>query len=253
MTKRTLALTVGATVLAANSALADGPRYPSRDAPVACCEATWNGFYLGGSVGVAASITRQTDIITRPPPPAAPPPPPEVDPFDGLAGRGFLGSVVIGYDRQVGPGIVIGVFTDYDFTDAEFTHTNNLRETIRVNDIWSVGARIGLVRDCCALWYVTAGYTNADFKYHLADTTTYNFNSRLDGWFTGIGVEQQIGRGLALKLEYRYGRFEDSSFSFVDGGGSRHDVTKEPELHSVRLGLAYKFDLGRGRDIVPLK
>jgi opacity protein-like surface antigen len=98
---------------------------------------------------------------------------------------------------------------------------------------------------------VTGGFTNAGFKYHFTDTAAFNFNSRIDGWFAGIGAEQQIGRGFALKLEYRYSRFEDTSFSFVDGGFSRRDITKEPELHNIRLALTYKF--GLGREIVPLK
>ena len=245
MTKKLMVLAFGGAVFMASPALADG--YSLKDKPVACCEANWNGLYVGAGIGVAAFITKQTDVVT---PPAGPPDP---DPSDGVAGRGLLGTVAIGYDRQVAPGVVIGVFADYDFANAEFTHDNSITENIRLNDIWSVGGRIGLVSNCCALWYVTGGYTNAGFKYHFADTATYNFNSRVGGWFTGIGAEQQIGRGLALKLEYRYSRFEDTRFSFVDDLSSQHDITKEPEVHTVRLGLTYKFDLHRGRDVVPLK
>ena len=245
MTKKLMALALGgAAVLMASPALADG--YAAKAAPVACCEANWNGIYVGAAIGVAAFITKQTDVVT---PPGAPP---GIDPFDGVAGRGFLGSVAVGLDRQIAPGIVVGIFADYDFTDAEFNHTNGINEKIRMNDIWSVGARVGLARSCCALWYVTAGYTSADFKYHFADTASYNFNTRVGGWFAGLGAEQQIGRGLALKLEYRFSRFDDTSFSFVDGGGARHDVTKDPELHTIRLGLTYKFDVHTPR-AVPLK
>ena len=234
----------GAAVFSANPALADG--YAQKAAPATCCASNWSGFYVGAGVGVAAFITKETDVIT---PPAAPP---VNDPFDGLSGRDIMGTVAIGLDRQVAPGVVIGIFADYDFTDAEFTHANALTESIRLRDIWSVGGRVGLVRDCCALWYATAGYSSTEFRHRLADFATYSFNDRLDGWFAGLGVEQQIGRGLALKLEYRYTRFEDTSFSFTDFGGNRHDITNEPELHTVRLGLTYKFD-GDRRDVVPLK
>ena len=244
MTKNLMALAFGAAaVLAASPALADG--YSLKDKPVVCCEANWNGFYVGAGIGVAAFITKQTDVVNT-----------VDDPTDGVSGRDVMGSVAVGFDRQVAPGVVIGLFTDYDFTNAEFTHTNGLSEKIRVNDIWSVGARLGLVRSCCTLWYVTGGYTNAAFKYNFAQPAvtnrTWSFDPRSDGWFAGIGAEQQIGRGLALKLEYRYSRFEDTSFSFFDGSFNLHEMTKEPELHTVRLGLTYKFDLDR-REVVPLK
>src|SRR5262249_612362 len=150
--------------------------------------------------------------------------------------------------------VVVGVFGDFDFTNAEFTHENTVTEKIRVNDIWSVGGRVGLVRSCCTMWYVNGGYTNAAFKYHFTDAySEFTSNSRVGGWFAGIGAEQQIGRGLALKLEYRFSRFEDKSFSFTDGYSNTHDVTKEPEVHTVRLGLTYKFDVDRGRDVAPMK
>jgi outer membrane immunogenic protein len=244
---------LGALLLMSSPALADGMR-SVKDAPV-CCEANWNGLSIGAGVGVSVFLNRQTDIVTGPPPPGLPPPPPVTDPFDAVGGSSILGTVSIGYDRQVAPGVVIGVFTDYDFSDTEFEHTNGVVETIRLRDTWSVGARIGLVRSCCTLWYVNAGYANADFRYRFTDASlaTFAHDDRVGGWFAGVGVEQQIGRGLSLKLEYRFNRFEDAAFSFVDTGGTTHDMKFEPELHTVRLALTYRFDVHRDRYVAPLK
>jgi outer membrane immunogenic protein len=251
----------GAVLLLANQALADGlpGKRSIKDAPAVCCEANWDGLTVGVGVGVSVFINRQSDIQTPPPPPPPavgpppPAPPPVVDPFDGLAGRGYLGTINIGYDRLVAPGLLIGILADYDFADAEFTHSNNLVETIKLGDSWSVGGRVGLVRSCCTLWYLSGGYVSAEFKYQFTDVQTFSHKARVDGWFVGIGVEQQIGRGLALKLEYRYSEFQDDSFSFVDVGGTRHDMRLEPELHTVRLGVTYRFDFGRDRYVAPLK
>lgn len=253
MNKHILAMQAGAAaLLLSGAALADGMPTKRYDAPQPCCDANWNGFTVGVGVGVTTFVTRQTDVVTQPPPPAAPPPPPTHDPYDGLGGHGLLGTVMIGYDRMLSPGVVVGVFADYDFSDAEFTRTNNIVETIEMSDAWSLGARIGLVRNCCTLWYVNAGYTNAHFKYTFSDgIATFGHKERVDGWFAGLGVEQQIGRNLGLKLEYRYSHLDDSGLSFHDSAGARHDMTFEPETHSVRLGVTYRFS--RDRDHVPLK
>ena len=49
MTRKLMALAFGgAAVLMASPALADG--YTAKAAPVACCEANWNGIYFGGGV-----------------------------------------------------------------------------------------------------------------------------------------------------------------------------------------------------------
>ena len=60
MTRKLMALALGgAAALMASPALADG--YKAKAAPVACCEANWNGIYFGGGVGWGAMITDHSD------------------------------------------------------------------------------------------------------------------------------------------------------------------------------------------------
>src|SRR5436189_3332382 len=96
MTKKLMALAFGgAAVLMASPALADG--YAAKAAPVACCEANWNGIYFGGGVGWGAMITGQTDSFG----PVAPVGTVNEHEFGS---DGVFGFLRLGLDRQVHPG-----------------------------------------------------------------------------------------------------------------------------------------------------
>jgi hypothetical protein len=48
------------TLIASQAELADGPpRVSVKDSHVPCCDANWNGFYVGAAIGVAAFLTRR--------------------------------------------------------------------------------------------------------------------------------------------------------------------------------------------------
>jgi len=273
--------------LAAATASADG-MYSVKDAPAPCCEANWSGLYIGASVGYGiarSSTTYQVDQSEF-----------DADPnvqipgtfFFGdtsadTASDGVTGTVTVGYDRDIGRSVVIGVFADYTFGDLDgefdsrFQQNNNLRfgadHDFTFSDQWSVGARIGLARSCCTLWYIAAGYTQADFEAddnRIRDTLggEVSLGTRgktLDGYFIGAGVEQQLHSGLSLKLEYRFSDFGEESIYDVnqqfqctnnctgENYKRRERLDIDGDIHAIRLGLAYKFDLHRPAPVEPLK
>jgi hypothetical protein len=97
--------------------------------------------------------------------------PPHVDAFSGGTDWGVMGTVTAGYDYQLPQGIVIGAFTDFDFTNAYFTATspdgdsNRLRE----HDAFNVGGRIGYLITRNTLLYADGGYTRGNFKFNYSD------------------------------------------------------------------------------------
>ncbi len=215
-------------------------------APVACCDAQWSGLYIAGSIGYSgASI----DVFN------------EVD--DGgllssqendVSSDGATGTIALGYDRMMG-GYVFGVFADYTFGDLDGSGTLSAPGFIdpfemTFEDVWAVGVRFGVVRSCCTLWYVTAGYTQTDMDFDNSFSAD-GFSEELSGYFVGGGVEQNIRDGWSLKLEYRYSSFQDENvFDFLGacGIGCSESVDVDTEIHSVRLGLSYK--LGRHYDVL---
>jgi opacity protein-like surface antigen len=174
--------------------------------PGDCCRTHWGGLYVGAAAGYGLGTMRlnETDF--------------------GL--EGAQGSVALGYDFQLKPGLVLGAFADYTFgaIDTTFSLT-----TFSFDNQWSIGARLGLVRSCCTLWYGMVGYTQADFEISEEDRS---LEETMKGYFVGLGVEQALSKNVSLKLEYRYSDYDDVT---VLG------VAFDNEAHAIRLGANWKL------------
>jgi len=246
---------VAAALALTSPAVADGPY--KRPPPTIAAPAyapppapTWSGFYLGAGIGAGAVVSDVTADILGPGEPFTP------FSFDGIGGEGVLGTVIVGWDWQIGASTVFGIFADFDFSDISTRF-----ETLSVfptsshnhNSSWAIGARLGWLANPSTLWYLTAGYTEAQFD---------NFNSypifaddqrgdqTFSGYFVGAGLDTRLTGNWFLRLEYRYSQFDsetvfsgNASDSIV-GVDSRIDV--EPSMHTARLVLTYKLGGGYG-------
>jgi len=244
--KKLIVGVAAALTLTTSNAVADGitkrqpptiiaPQYEPPPAP------TWTGFYLGAGVGAGAVIHdfRVFDddgTIAR---------------HDGWGGDGVFGTVIIGYDWQVGASTVFGLFVDYDFTDISksFSLFNGLiTRSVDQDNVWSVGARLGLLTSPSALWYITGGYTQAQFGVSVIDNingVTLSRDRTFDGWFIGAGIDTRLAASnWFLRLEYRYSEFDSERFLLDDDTGLGHHF--EPSVHSARLVLTYKMGGGYG-------
>src|SRR5262245_33160909 len=102
----------------------------------------WTGFYMGAGVGYGALDLNFADL----------------DNEGSLVnvnvnGEGFLGTAVIGFDRQFGSWVA-GVFADVDFSDIS---ENVGASTLDHNYSWAVGARLGGLVTPKTLLYGTVG------------------------------------------------------------------------------------------------
>lgn len=215
----------------------------ARKAPTTALEMprSWTGFYLGAGVGAGAVVHDLSIDI---------PGVGNLLGFDGIGGEGFFGTLIVGYDHQIAPGIVGGVFFDYDFSgiSTDLSVAGGLfAASLEHQNSWSVGARLGLLTSPSTLWYGMAGYTQAQFD--LSSTIGPLNLPDFNGYFVGAGVESQLHAGWALRAEYRYTQLDSESIFSVPGV---IDVSLEPSMHTARLALTYKF--GRREEArVPLK
>lgn len=258
-----LALAAG-TGLGASGALADGYFGGSiKDAPVVSVD-SWSGLYIGAAVGYGVATTdvdvskqwkhkehKWSD-------------PKSILNLDGLSSEGALGTLTLGYDHQVTPGLLIGVFGDYTFGDLEneislFEGFGGPKLQSELKDTWSIGARIGLVRDK-TLWYVMAGYTETDLDWSLSvkGDEKASGGETLDGYFVGLGVEHQIFNNVSLKLDYRFSDYDGLNLSHEHDFGCwevKKNLETDTDVHAVRLGLNVKFNNLFEREIAaaPLK
>src|SRR5690606_17248063 len=107
--------------LSAGVALADGHGYGSvKDAVPVAPQVNWNGLYIGAAVGYGIASTeldaRMEEWDWEPGDEYY------LDEFvaanlDGISGEGFQGILTLGYDRQIHPGLLIGIFGEYAFGD----------------------------------------------------------------------------------------------------------------------------------------
>lgn len=218
---------------------------PSRVAPspvAAVPVFTWTGFYVGVQAGYAwgtssTAFTGAGGVTAR-----------------DLDSEGFVGGAHIGYNQQLGS-FVVGIEADLEgasldgYVGLRFSDGSVLQVEPDVGLQGSLRARLGVSFDR-ALIYATGGLAFASFEndYTFTDgitdaVTRVSFDNTEWGWTLGAGVEYAFTNNLTARVEYRYtqlsGYRNDNSddAGFFDGGSYDFD----PDFHTVRVGLSYKF------------
>jgi outer membrane immunogenic protein len=213
-----------ALALAATGASAEGfgDRGSVKDGRYAA-PLNWTGFHVAAAAAYGIGVT---DLVND-----------GTDGFDtGL--RGVQGVLAIGYDWQLSPLWVLGVFGDYAFGEIEGAF-DAADDTFTIDKQWAVGGRLGLLATPSTLLYASAGYTRADFEVS-GNTLNITDKETMDGYFVGLGVEQAISRNLALKIDYRFSDYKE--ITSIELATARDELASD--VHSLRLGLTWKF----GRD-----
>ena len=164
---------------------------------------------------------------------------------------GVAYGVGAGFDFDLG-GFVAGV--EGEFMDSSGEQEAN--ETINgvstqfgldvSRDVY-IGGRVGVALRPNTLLYAKGGYTSTRLESQIEDTTdSVNFDSSVDGYRIGAGLEQQFGSGFGLgassyaKVEYRYSNYSDFRVGdqvFEDDGEFDIDLDR----HQVLLGLGVRF------------
>jgi outer membrane immunogenic protein len=222
--KRIIAGVAVALALGIGTASADGidKKYSPIAAPPPVYAPSWSGFYIGAGVGGAAVKHEINDF--------------GFTVVDGLGGDGVFGTAIVGWDWQLGPKTVFGIFADYDFSDdinADALNTFGLE--LNHNYTWSVGARLGWLANPGTLWYLTGGYTETEFELNIPGFASED--QTFQGYFAGAGIDTRLAGNWLLRLEYRYSHYDSEEFVSTIGTG----VDFEPSVHSGRATLTYKF------------
>jgi outer membrane immunogenic protein len=196
--------------------------------PPAEDRSNWTGFYGGAAIGAGA----MTDHLNASLGGAAA----SVD----SGGQGVLGGFFAGADYQFAPRALVGVMGDYTWTGLQSNASTTLggataTVSTHQNHSWSLLGRLGLLPTPSTLLYAAGGYTNATFTTAAATGGfTASHDDTLGGWTIGPGVEMLIADGWSTRIDYRYSQF---------AGASSNGVTGQASTQSVRIGLAYRFDV----------
>lgn len=226
---------------------------------------SWTGIYVSAGLGVGSANSE----LSIGPGPLLPPNLFNFN-FDGIGGEGALGTIGLGFDYQVSPRFVVGVFFDYDFANIETDLDIGLLGLITANgkfDIerqWSIGTRVGVLASPSTLWYALGGYTQvetSDLSVSVAvggapiGGISIGVPS-FSGWFVGGGVETMLAPNWSLKAEYRYTQLDDERLDFSAISpvvNNIIDARLEPSIHTARVAVSYKFNWDHRTTVEPLK
>lgn len=226
---------------------ADMPTKMAVKAPMAA-STPWTGFYVNGGVGYGAWAA---DTVV-------------VNPTTGVCdicvtqvqgGKGWLGVVGGGFDYQISPKIVLGVFGDYNISSLEGTIQDGgpyFAGDIKQTSAWAAGARAGWLLTPELMSYVNGGYTAARFSSasmvdtHAGAPSAFSTPATtMNGWFLGGGVEAALAPGWFWRSEYRLAYYGSKTLPDTDGtGGINDSITFKPTVQTITTQLVYKFDPG---------
>lgn len=224
--------------IAGTAGAADLWPMPTKAPPVVVSGPSWTGFYIGGAIGGGAVVHKLDAAFGG-----------ANATLDGIGGEGVLGSIYGGFDYQLAPRWVVGIMADGTWSNIETTATVaappfvGANASIRADTSWSVLGRVGWLSSPGTLWYVLGGYTWQNFHTDATATVGGIFapgafaltrDDAVNGWTFGGGVESQLVGAWFTRLEYRFTQFDRKAFL----GGI---LGIEPSMHTIRLGLSYKF------------
>ena len=231
----TIAIVAAASLscLAKPAYAADLPLYK---APPAMMPAiySWSGFYLGGQVGYAWGRDHTYETLTS------------TGAFTGFQWRyntdGVVGGLFAGANYQVGA-TVFGLEADIEAAGNKggFYDPPGAGDT-RIKWQGSLRGRLGFAADR-ALFYATGGLAYADISHTYTEVFTPVSETTRDvrvGWTAGVGIDYAVTQNLLARVEYRYTDY--SSYTYVSLTAFPGLTGRQsPGLHTLRLGLGYKF------------
>ena len=173
--------------------------------------------------------------------------------FDFRGGdSGVFGTVIVGWDWQLGPKAVFGVFADFDFLDLSTRHRlfDDFDHSTNHDNAWSVGARLGVLSSPSTLWYITGGYTQVQLEHRQRSSVSTGSPSLVIGLSTvglsAAGVDTRLAASnWFLRLEYRFTEFDTGTLRIGDDEDFDMRIDTELEAHTARLTLTYKFTPAR--------
>lgn len=147
--------------------------------------------------------------------------------------EGVVGGGMVGFDWQLGPGLVLGAEIDGAVTAI----SGDLRGggvNVSAKSDWTVAVRgrAGLLVDPATMIYGLAGWSWAGLDFSIAGSSG---SENVDGVQVGVGIETRISDALSARAEYRHTFYENATF------GTVVPASIKPTAGEARIGVSYKF------------
>jgi len=200
---------------------------PQRPAPAF----DWSGAYVGVDGGYAWGKSKMAtqDPIFAPLTAAAG--------LESIYTEGAFAGIYAGYNRRMGPAVVV-VEGDLQFSDIALEYRDGPLFASFATD-WFATARLRAGYPVGRLLpYLTAGAAlgHSSLKVRDAILPVLNLDQKGTylGYAVGAGVDAALTHRLIGRIEYQYLDFPDALYD-------AEPIDIEARVHTLRLGLAYKF------------
>jgi outer membrane immunogenic protein len=236
---------VSSTALLAAAAAVGAPGAASAadlvgKAPLRVPSASWEGFYVGGSLGVS---WLQSD-----PDAGGAPVGYTAAGFSGANSVGFLGGLQAGYNWQH-RNFVYGLEGDISFLAGGKATTNGLTnygyaasKSSQIQGLGTFRARFGMDFDG-TMPYVTGGIAVGSIKHTYTDTG-YGSSSKtswVPGLALGAGIEHKLTNNWSVKGELMWVGFRSTDLNFPTPYGTSGTTTFKDNLLTFKVGMNYRF------------
>lgn len=183
------------------------PAVPMEEPPLA----TWGGPYAGIQLGYGFAGESN-------------------EPGNKIDTDGFIGGGFVGYNADLGNGVIAGVEGDVNYSNIK---GDNAGTEVRPGVDGSIRGRLGYAVSPDIMPYVTAGGAGQTLK--VTEGGVSDKNTML-GWTAGAGVDVKLSQNVFARGEYRYTDF--GSDTFTTGSGTRE---VDSSNNRVQFGIGMKF------------
>lgn len=227
---------IAAAAIAAMSSAVSAADLSYKAPPAAPVIATysWTGLYLDGFLGGAVNSTNES-----------------------VAGNGFaatisgvpkgvVGGAEIGYDFQLSPQFVWGLFLEGalaningggNLTAAQFPVTVNNS----TNYLVGAGGRLGWLVNNSTLLYAKGGFGAGGAHPDFTATVTQSIRDTSTGWLAGAGIEERLTQNWFVRLEYEHYQLGDKTLTINLGGANVMTNTAKYDIDLAKGVLGYRF------------
>ncbi|OJW47210.1 MAG: hypothetical protein BGO67_02825 [Alphaproteobacteria bacterium 41-28] len=191
----------------------------------------FDGFYIGGQVGVSSLKTKERTSN-----------PNETHHFGDTK---FAGGGLVGYDLSCQK-FKLGaefVFNGSGTKAKAIHHFNNTKITLKNNYMWGFRALPGYEVTPGTVAHILVGYANGHFK--LKDNGTYVITNRKfhkSGFQAGVGLKTLIACNFVLRVDALYTIYGSKSYAAPHTGDLTADrIKNKPSAFEGFVSLIYKF------------
>ncbi len=190
---------------------------------------SWSGAFVGVQAGYVWADATTFD---------------EFEAFIPFDPDGLSAGVYAGYNHQFGNGVVVGIDTDFSYTDADgssiaFTAESNpisiTTGTATIEWTGAVRARLGYAAGRF-LPYIAGGAAFARVEDTIDIEGNIGTSSDIySGYTVGAGLEYALTDNIIIRSEYRFSDYGDRAFTDPISN------TVELQIKEVQIGVSYKF------------